>query len=334
MIQKNISLKPYNTFGIEVSAGRFLKLESPGRLALYPELIDPEDTLILGGGSNLLFLNAPSKLIIYPCFKGVEVVEENQTSVLVKCAAGEDWDEFVLWAVENGYSGVENLSAIPGNIGACPIQNIGAYGVEVKDVIEKVAAIDLVSKEERYFTNAECAFAYRDSIFKNELKGKYLISEVYFRLQKQSEFNIAYGDVKHEVESLGGVSLKNIRAAIVKIRERKLPDPAVFGNAGSFFKNPIVDKAVLESIKKINATIKYYDLPDGKVKIPAAWLIDNCKLKGFSIGNAAVHPIQPLVLVNKGGATGAEILELAEFVINKVNLTFGIKLTPEVNIIK
>lgn len=334
MIQKNISLKPYNTFGIEVSAGRFLELESPGRLALYPEGFEPEDTLILGGGSNLLFVDAPKQLVIFPNFKGIEIVEHDEESCLVKVAAGEDWDEFVSWTVENEFYGAENLSAIPGNVGACPIQNIGAYGVEVKDIIEKVNAIEIRTLKETTFSIADCCFGYRDSIFKRKLKGQFLISEVFFRLSKTPKFKLDYGDVKQEVENLGGASLRNVRDAIVKIRESKLPNPKELGNAGSFFKNPIVEEAVLAKIKTTHPEVRFFDVGNGNYKIPAAWLIDQCGLKGHEMGNAAVYKNQPLVLVNKGAASGKEILDLANFVIKKVKETFGVELTPEVNIIK
>jgi UDP-N-acetylmuramate dehydrogenase len=366
---ENISLKEYNTFGIEAKARYFFEctdladlrdylqvmedggiFKAPfcasdipalpaGRFPLQGEERDRgygfinKNILILGGGSNWLFTRDFDGVVIRPNIPGIHIIREDRQQVWVEAGAGEVWDELVDYCVLYGFGGIENLSAIPGSVGAAPVQNIGAYGVEAGNCIESVTGLDLEKMEERTIPGSECCFDYRDSIFKNGLKGRFIIGSVVFRLDKFPEFNLGYGDVEKEVKNLGEVSLANIRRAIVNIRAAKLPDYHETGNAGSFFKNPVVSNEKVEDFKIKFPGIPVYPSGSGTSKIAAGWLIDQCGWRGFREGHAGVHPKQALILVNYGSATGSEILNLAKKIIVSVEEKFGITLNPEVNIL-
>jgi UDP-N-acetylmuramate dehydrogenase len=332
---ENLSLKSYNTFGIPVNARYFLSIEAPGDLknffSQHPELLK-EEILVLGGGSNLLFLHDFRGLVIYPQIEGIKTLSESEEEVKIEAGAGENWDDFVNKCVAEGWGGVENLSLIPGNVGAVPVQNIGAYGVEAESVILKVNAINLKDFSFRCFSNSECQFGYRKSIFKNELKNQYLITSVVFRLKKNAELNYSYGALETELNATGTYTLKGLRQAVIAVRESKLPDPKVIGNAGSFFKNPVITADLGKGLKQQYPGIPLYACENGRFKISAGWLIEQAGWKGKSLGNAAVHDKQALVLVNKGNATGSEILELSHLIRGDIFSKFGIQLEPEVNI--
>ena len=289
--------------------------------------------LMIGGGSNLLFMGDFRGTVLHSTISSIDVIGGDSDHVHVRVGAGVIWDYFVAWCSINGYWGVENLSAIPGEVGASAVQNIGAYGVEAKDVIDTVQTICLADGSERDFTNAECRYAYRQSIFKNELKGQYAVTYVIFTLSKVPQPKLGYGAIAQEVERLGGPTLENIRKAVISIRESKLPDPKVLGNAGSFFMNPVITEQEFNIIRSNYPDVPSYPAPDGMVKVPAGWLIEKTGWKGRSLGPAAVYEKQALVLVNKGGATGADIKRLADTIIEDVKQKFGITLTTEVNYI-
>ncbi|MGL5938394.1 MAG: UDP-N-acetylmuramate dehydrogenase [Phocaeicola sp.] len=337
MVRKdNFSLKQHHTFGMEVCASHFVEYNSVEELRTLlndAELIH-SPWMHIGGGSNLLFLGNYAGTIIHSAIKGVEVVKENAHNVWVKVGAGEVWDEFVLYAIEKNWYGVENLSNIPGEVGASAVQNIGAYGVEAADLIEAVHTIEVANLAEHTFLKEECAYDYRSSLFKKEWKNQYIVTGVTYKLHKEPTFCLTYGHIEKELEKRGRlVTLRNVRDTIVEIRSEKLPDPKVFGNAGSFFMNPIVTGRHFEELKKLYPAIPHYVLESGKVKIPAAWLIDQCGWKGIKQGGAGVHSNQPLVLINCGGATGREVLGLATQIQESIQEVFGITITPEVNII-
>jgi len=335
IIKEHTSLLPYNTFGIDVRADYFIEYESIDDLkaVLNTEIVKSNPILHIGGGSNLLFLKNYPGVILHSAIKSIEKVREDADSVFVEAGSGVEWDDFVAYCVDNGWGGVENLSLIPGEVGASAVQNIGAYGVEVQDVIEEVSAVGLQSLEARTFSNTECGYGYRSSIFKKELKGKYIITSVVFRLTKQPVFKLNYQHLEEEVLKNGEVSLQNIRQTIISVRESKLPDPKVSGNAGSFFMNPVISKELFDKLLQAYPHMPHYFVSDVEEKVPAGWLIDQCGWKGRQIGNAGVHDKQALVLVNKGGATGAEIVHLAEQIQASVKDKFGILLQPEVNYI-
>ena len=289
--------------------------------------------LMIGGGSNLLFMGDFRGTVLHSTISSIEVIGGDSDHVHVRVGAGVVWDDFVAWCSINGYWGVENLSAIPGEVGASAIQNIGAYGVEAKDVIDTVQTICLADGSERDFTNAECRYAYRQSIFKNELKGQYAVTYVIFTLSKVAQPKLGYGAIAQEVERLGGPTLENIRKAVIAIRESKLPDPKLLGNAGSFFMNPVISEREFNIIRSNYPDVPSYPAPGGMVKVPAGWLIEKTGWKGRSLGPAAVYDKQALVLVNKGGATGADVKRLADTIIEDVKRKFGITLTTEVNYI-
>ena len=327
----NYSLLNHNTFGMDVKAKRYVEYNSEDELkTLIPTLSGV--VLHMGGGSNLLFKGNFDGIVLHSAIKGVEVVEETADAVLVRVGAGEVWDDFVAWAVEHGYGGVENLSLIPGEVGASAVQNIGAYGVEAKDVIALVEAMDLSNGQKRIFGNQECDYAYRQSIFKNQLKGKYAITYVTYRLQKQPMLKLEYGNIRAVLGDREEVTVADVRQAIIDIRNAKLPDPKVQGNAGSFFMNPVVSREKFLSIQKDYPQMPFYEV-EGGVKIPAGWMIDQCGWKGKSLGRAAVHDKQALVLVNLGGATSDEILTLCHTICKDVYDKFGIDIHPEVNLI-
>lgn len=328
---ENVSLLGYNTFGIDVKAKMFYEYTSEAELLDVISQIPAEETLLhIGGGSNLLFTNDFDGTILHSAIKGIEIVEEQNDDVLIRVGAGEVWDDFVAYAVEHGFGGVENLSIIPGEVGASAVQNIGAYGVEAKDVIVLVEAIELRSGQKRVFGNLECNYAYRQSIFKKELKGAYAVTYVTYKLKKTPVHNLSYGGLA-KIEPKPS-SIADVRKAIIDTRNSKLPDPKILGNAGSFFMNPVVSREVFENIQTKYPTMPFYEVADG-IKIPAGWMIDQCGWKGKRIGNAGVHDKQALVLVNLGGATSEEILHLCETICKDVKQKFGIDIHPEVNFI-
>ena len=332
----NYSLLRANTFGLDVRAARFIEYDSVDELKsfLSEEKSNDLPYLHIGGGSNLLFTKDYPGIILHSAIKGISVVQETDEWIDVRVGAGVVWDDFVAYTVAHHWYGAENLSLIPGEVGASAVQNIGAYGVEAKDLILSVETLEVATGLTRIFTNTECGYAYRISIFKGELKGKYLVTHVTYRLSKLPVYHLDYGNIRAELEKEQcEVTLADLRRIIIRIREEKLPDPAVTGNAGSFFMNPIVPKAQYEALQKQYPDIPHYDLGDDKVKIPAGWMIDRCGWKGRQLGNAGVHDKQALVLVNKGGATAQEIVHLAEEIVRSVEAKFGIRIHPEVNYI-
>lgn len=334
IVHENVSLKTYNTFGIDVHARYFVAIDTIATLQtiLADEKFSNIPKLMLGGGSNILFTKNFDGLVIYNKIISIKKINENNDHVFLKIGAGENWHEFVLYCVENNYAGVENLSLIPGTVGATPIQNIGAYGVELRDVLQEVYAIDIEKNVMRIFSREECEFSYRDSIFKHTLENKYIITHVVLRLNKKPIFHLEYGSIK---EKLNGreVSIKSISDAVIQIRQEKLPDPKKIGNAGSFFKNPIVNEAQFLNLKKQYPKMPYFKEKNAFVKIPAAWLIESCGFKGKRFDNVGVHANQALVLVNYGNGTGAQIKKLSEAIQRSVKEKFGIKLTTEVSVI-
>nr|WP_299344537.1 UDP-N-acetylmuramate dehydrogenase [Allomuricauda sp.] len=336
-IEENISLKPYNTFGIDVKARFFVEITSLLQLQKVLDLKAYPERFILGGGSNLLLTKDIETLVLYINLKGINVIEETSEHVIVKAMAGENWHGLVLWCLDQGFGGLENLSLIPGNVGTAPIQNIGAYGVELKDVFERCTAMEVATGELIEFDSEACQFGYRDSIFKNKQKGKYIITSVNFRLTKSNHLlNTAYGAIETELKQKEVVypTIQDISKAVITIRRSKLPDPNEIGNSGSFFKNPVVGKKVVQRIQKDFPEVPFYEVDGEKYKIPAGWLIEKCGFKGKRFGDAGVHEKQALVLVNHGEASGEEILALAMSIQNEVKKQFKIEIQPEVNIIK
>ena len=331
-IQQNISLKPYNTFGIQANAKRFIIVNSVKELK---EIIAVEkDLFLLGGGSNILLTKDVEKLVIHLNTKGIIVNDFDDDEVFVTAEAGENWHELVIWCVAQNYGGLENLALIPGNVGTSPIQNIGAYGVEIKDVFQQLEAIDIETGKTKIFTNEACHFDYRNSVFKNELMGKYIIINVTFKLTKKNHnINISYGAIKDLLSDKENPSIKEISDAVITIRQSKLPDPKQIGNSGSFFKNPVVDVSSFKKLKEKYPTIPNYVLSKKEIKIPAGWLIEQCGFKGKRFGDAGVHEKQALVLVNYNNASGKEIYDLAQKIQQKVLETFNISLEIEVNVI-
>lgn len=327
------SLKAFNTFGIEQSAENFVAISSQSQLKEALSLKQFEQKFILGGGSNLLLTQPIKGLCIHIALKGINVIQEDDNTVLVEAMAGENWHDFVCWTLEQGYGGLENLSLIPGNVGTSPIQNIGAYGVELKDVFESCTALNRNNLSERTFSKEEAQFGYRSSFFKTEGKGQYVITSVRFRLTKKAhQINISYGAIK---EALGDqeTTPQNIANAVIGIRQSKLPNPAELGNSGSFFKNPVITKAQYDQLLMTYPDLPAYPQDNGEVKVPAGWLIDQLGFKGKRIGDAGVHAKQALVLVNYGTATGEEILALAIKIQATVKENFDIDLEAEVNIL-
>lgn len=334
-ISKHVSLLPFNTFGIDVKTDYLIEYFSVEELSaiLKSELVTSSRLLHVGSGSNLLFLNDFDGVVLHSQLKSIDLLTTDEQSVYVEVGAGVAWDDFVDFAVNKGWGGVENLSLIPGETGAAAVQNIGAYGVEVQSVIDRVKTVEVESGEIREFSNAECEYGYRESIFKTMLKGKYIVTSVVFRLECVPTFTLDYQHLEDEVRKNGDLSLANVRQTIIAIRQSKLPDPAVQGNAGSFFMNPVIPKSLFVQLQSQFPEIPHYYVSETDEKVPAAWLIDKCGWKGKQIGKAAVHDKQALVLVNKGGATGAEIVFLAEQIQLSVKEKFGIELRPEVNYI-
>jgi len=336
MIQlaENVSLRNLNTFGIEALARYYYFCTDPEQI---PEIIAEwsreEPLLIMGGGSNLLFTRNYEGLVLRIGFSGIKIVHSNKDYVIVEVAAGENWDDFVAWTVERNLGGVENLSLIPGTAGASPVQNIGAYGSEAANCIESVSFYSIGEKTTKTLPAQDCGFGYRTSIFKHQLAGDAVILSVRFRLSLRPVLNIEYKGLKEELQKYPEPGLRAVREAVIAIRRRKLPDPVLVGNAGSFFKNPVIAREDFTALKVTFPDIPSFPAGDGFVKLPAAWLIEKCGWKGYRKGDAGVHPHQPLVLVNYGKATGTEIYELAGAIQTSVYQTFGIKLEPEVRII-
>ncbi len=336
VLYKDYSLLRHNTFGFDVYADFFFTYSSSSELIDFIKegRLKSKTFFVLGKGSNILFISDYRGLILYSEILGINKVEETKEYVIVEAGAGVEWDILVRWSVDNNFYGIENLSAIPGSVGASPVQNIGAYGVELKDVFYKAKGVYIETGEEFIISAPDCRFDYRYSIFKGPLKGKVIITSVLFKLAKSSEFKLGYGSVMDEVHKMGGPTLQNIRKAITEIRNSKLPLPEKLGNAGSFFKNPVLNINEFDPILKTFPDLPFYQTnnPDYR-KIPAGWLIEKAGWKGKSIGNAGVHSQQALVLVNLGGAKGSEILELARQISYSVNEIFGINLEMEVNVI-
>lgn len=336
MIQENISLKPYNTFGIEAKAKRFATFANISELKEILSNKGTDELLVLGGGSNILLTNDFDGLVIRNEIKKFEIVSEDDESVLIKSGSGEVWHEFVLKCIEHNYGGVENMSLIPGSVGASPMQNIGAYGVEIKDVFVELDAFHIESGEIKTFSHEECNFGYRESVFKRALKGQYIITSVTYRLTKtKHSIHASYGAIQEQLaeNEVLEPSIKDISNAVIAIRSSKLPDPSKIGNAGSFFKNPVVEKKVLQSIQKNHQNVPNYPSVDGKVKLAAGWLIEQAGWKGKTFDNYGVHKNQALVLVNYSDCTGNDILDLSSRIIEDVELKFGLRLEREVNII-
>jgi UDP-N-acetylmuramate dehydrogenase len=336
-IQTDFSLKHLNTFGIDAIAKYFVEFKSVNELneILITDDVKKMPKFVLGGGSNILFCKDYDGLALKNGIMGIDIDAEDENHVYIKTGAGEEWHKLVLFAVNNGYAGIENMSLIPGSVGAGPIQNIGAYGVELKDVLVEVEAIEIETGHLRRFTNEDCKFGYRNSIFKGEEKGKYIITSTTIRLNKRPVLNTKYGAIEEEIKRMGlhQISIKAISDAVINIRQSKLPDPAKTGNAGSFFKNPEIKMEQFDKLKEFFPNIIAFDTVDGNKKLAAGWLIEQCGWKGKRIGDAGVHPNQALVLVNYGNATGNEILILANDILKSVLEKFGVELETEVNII-
>jgi UDP-N-acetylmuramate dehydrogenase len=334
-IQENISLFPYNTFGVEACA-RYLVF--PGSSEEIMELLHGEKPewnpkFVLGGGSNVLFTHNFEGLIIHPQIRGIEKIDESADSIWIRAGCSENWDNFVQYCVGNNLGGLENLSFIPGTVGACPVQNIGAYGAEVKDCIEKVELVDVSGKKLLVLSAKECKFGYRDSIFKRNLKNQGIITHVTFRLMKNHSLKTHYPDLKKELKNYPDTTIQSVRQAIIAIRRNKLPDPALLGNAGSFFKNPIVSTEQADTIRQTYPTMPGHNCERNKVKLSAAWMIEQCHWKGRKIGKVESCKNQPLVIVNRGGATGNEIVHFALKIQQAVQNRFDVLLEIEVNVL-
>jgi UDP-N-acetylmuramate dehydrogenase len=335
-LSHNFSLREVNTFRISAFAQHYLTFESPEDFIDFSQKRSLENygkRLFLGGGSNLLFIDDFDGLVIHPKIKGIRLLKENKYIAEIEAGAGVTWDDLVAWCVGKGYGGIENLSLIPGNTGAVPVQNIGAYGVEVSSVISEVRGIAVDSLELQCFSREECKFGYRTSLFKEHLKGQFLITSVVFQLSRHPAFQLNYEGLESKVQQYGQTNLQNIRKAIISIRESKLPNPDKVGNAGSFFKNPVVREGVAKSLKELFPEIPLYPIGSGLVKIAAGWLIEKSGWKGKGAGNAAIHDKQALVIINNGGATGKEIFRFSELVAEDVLRKFNIELEREVQVI-
>jgi len=335
MIYENISLKKYNTFGLNIRVDRFVtfKYEKNATHFFEHRMGSHINYLIVGSGSNLLFTGDYHGTIIHPEMEGISLEGRKGNTMVVSAGAGVNWDNLVETTVEKGFGGLENLSLIPGNVGAAPVQNIGAYGVEVKEVIEKVRAISMEDGSVKEFSNDQCRFRYRDSIFKGELRGRYLITRVYFRLSSSPKLSLEYGSLKDEINKLGSTSLENIRKIVINARRSKLPDPEQIFNAGSFFKNPVVEISVADDLMTRYPKIPVFKDKTGGIKLAAGWLIEQCGWKGKRIGDAGIHDRQALIIVNHGNATGKELFDLSEKVKKSVAERFGIILEREVEVI-
>ena len=336
-MEYNVSLKSYNTFGIETFAKALDRVQNVEEIKNFLQNKPKDEALfILNGGSNMLLTQDVDAWVMKLELKGIAIIEENESDIIVEAKAGENWHQFVLYCIDNGWGGLENLSLIPGNVGSSPIQNIGAYGVEIKDHFVNLEALHIDTLETHTFTNVQCHFGYRESVFKNEFKGQYIITSVRFRLTKNNHtLHTSYGIILQELEKMGvsHPTIKDVSNAVIAIRQSKLPDPKEIGNSGSFFKNPVVDKTTFDVFHQAHPEAPFYEVSSTEFKIPAGWLIEQSGLKGFRKGDAGVHTKQALVLVNYGNATGNELLEMARYVQQTVFETFGIRIEPEVNII-
>ena len=328
-------LRELNSFHVEERAARIIEFDEDNDLdKIFSEPNRPTEWYVLGGGNNILFTQRYNGTLIHPTGCGITIIDEDDDSVTIEAEAAVEWDDLVEECVERGLWGAENLSLIPGSVGASPVQNIGAYGAEAKDIISRVHYFDTEECRHLSLSGEECQFAYRDSIFKRELKGRAIITSVEFKLSKHPAPNLGYGDLAAETEARGGATLINIREAVCDIRRRKLPDTSKIGNAGSFFKNPIVEKSVAEKLKQQFEDMPLYPAADPtKCKLAAGWLIDRAGLKGARRGKVGVHENQALVLVNYGGAAGGDVIALAEYVCGEVKKNFGVEIVPEVNIL-
>jgi UDP-N-acetylmuramate dehydrogenase len=331
MIEKDFSLKYYNTFRFDVNAKQYLQFTTNKELIEALENHDGK-VMVLGGGSNMVLTKDFDGLMLKSINENVESIDSSESEVLLKVGSGLEWDKFVAFCVENNYYGIENLSGIPGTVGACPIQNIGAYGIEVKNCIEKVEYLDLKSMSIKEISADKCQFGYRDSIFKRELKSKIVVTHVYFRLSKIEGYNLSYADLKNYNFKNGKATLKEVREAVLKIRDSKIPDYNKYGNAGSFFKNPVVSFEIAKTIGEKYLDFKYYQV-EGEAKLSAAWLIEKAGFKGYKYKEVGVSPAHSLILINLGEGSGEQIFELSEIIINKVYDQFGVKLEREANII-
>jgi UDP-N-acetylmuramate dehydrogenase len=336
-ISRHVNLRPFNTFGIEAYCDYFTEINSIAEFkALTAEAVYKENRrLIVGGGSNLLFTGDFKGIVIRNQIKGIDIVSESEKDVVVRVGAGEVWHEFVMFCISRNYAGLENLSLIPGCVGASPMQNIGAYGVEIKETFQSLEAYDLENAQLRIFSKEECDFGYRESVFKNKYKDKYLIANVTFNLKKNAALNTSYGAINTELQSMQITkpTIRDVSQAVINIRQSKLPDPKVTGNAGSFFKNPEVSAGKYQELKRRFDDVVAYPLAGGGYKLAAGWLIEQCGLKGFEINGAAVHTKQALVLINKNNCMGEDVLKLSEHVMKQVFDKFGVQLEREVNIV-
>jgi UDP-N-acetylmuramate dehydrogenase len=336
-IRENISLRPYNTFGIDAKARYFTIFQNASELQelFHSPRITHYAPLILGGGSNILLTKDVDGIVLKNGIGGIEIVKEDEEHIYIKAGAGVNWHHLVMYCVENGFAGMENLSLIWGSVGASPMQNIGAYGVEVKDIFHQLEAYHIKDKIWKTFLKEECQFGYRESVFKRSLKGQFVITSVTFRLNKTPVFHTTYGAIQQELERMGiqELSIKAIAQAVINIRTSKLPDPKEVGNAGSFFKNPQVENSFLAHLKKAYPAIPFFPVDETHIKLPAGWLIEQCGWKGFRRGDAGCYPKQALVLVNYGSANGEEIFALSEEISQTVKKRFGVALEREVNIL-
>lgn len=335
-IKSNISLKPYNTFGIDAKAKQFVSVNTIDELKTIFDSEQFPNKLILGGGSNILLTKDVDALVIHLNLKGKTIVKHTENNVFIKCQTGENWHEFVLWTIDQDYGGLENLSLIPGNVGTSPIQNIGAYGIELKDTFHSCEALNLKTLNIETFSNADCEFGYRSSIFKQKYKGQFIIVNVTFKLSKhQHQLHTNYGIIKDELNKLNikQPTIKDVSKAVISIRESKLPDPKKIGNSGSFFKNPVIPKEEFLKLQKNFPDVPYYIVSDSEIKVPAGWLIEQAGFKGKTFGNYGVHKKQALVLVNYGNSNGNDILKLSQLIQKTILRLFEIFIEAEVNIV-
>jgi len=337
-MKTNVDLQPYNSFGFHTVAKRFVEINEPQELEdlIHSEAFKSEKHLILSGGNNVLFQEEFfDGMIVHINTKGIEILREDENEVIVRAQAGEDWPEFVKFCVGKGWYGVENLAHIPGKVGAAPVQNIGAYGMELKDSFLRCEAIELATGNKRMFTQEECRFGYRESVFKNELKGQYVITSVDFLLKKNAPLHLEYGNIKAYLEQLGieSPTLQQLHDAVCAIRDAKLPDVKHIGSAGSFFKNPVIEKSLFEALQKDYPNIPHYPDAEGMVKVPAGWLIEQAGWKGWRNEHVGVYEKQALVLVHYGGGRGNDIVELSHRIQDSVEAKFGIRISPEVNFV-
>jgi UDP-N-acetylmuramate dehydrogenase len=335
--QQNISLKPFNTFSVDVSAqffSTFSSVEEIEKILEFTKAKGQLPMLVLGGGSNILFTKDFAGIVAKNECTGIELINQDDDHYFVKAYAGENWHQFVMYCITNNYAGLENLSLIPGNVGASPMQNIGAYGVEVKDIFHSLEAFDLEDKKMVALSNSDCEFGYRESVFKRKYKDRFVISSVTYRLNKKPQFHTSYGAIQQELEKMEvtELTIDKISQAVINIRRSKLPDPQIVGNAGSFFKNPTINKAQFDKLKEEFEDIVGYPVGEATIKVAAGWLIEQCGWKGYRVGDTGCHALQALVLVNYGNARGAEINALSTEIIESVQGKFGIKLEKEVNI--